>query len=92
MKNINYQIPKKPKHLKSNSGLVNISEKQNEVASEYEDSNTESFRFGSQKHEKTYDQPRSISDLDQYKTKEFFKKVDVHLDTNDLYQNATKLK
>ena len=85
MKNISYQIPKKSKHLKPNSGLVNISEKQNEMVSEYEDSNTESFRFGSQKHEKTYDQPRSITDLDQYKTKDFFKKVDVHLDTNDLY-------
>ena len=92
-KSINYQIPKKLKNQGRDSGLINISEKQNEVLSEGEVvSNDSSFRYGSQKHEKTYDQPRSISDFDKYKTKDFFKKMDQQIDTNDLYQNATKLK
>ena len=74
-------------------GLIDISEKQNEVVSDNEViTNESSFRYGSQRHEQTYDQPRTISDLDKYKTKDFFKRIDQQIDTNDLYQNATKLK
>ena len=51
-KSINYEIPKKPKMQRRDIGLVNISEKQNEVVSEGEYvSNGSSFRYGSQRHE-----------------------------------------
>ena len=45
-KSINYQIPKKLKNQGRDSGLINISEKQNEVLSEGEVvSNDSSFRY-----------------------------------------------